>query len=328
MLTTTSFPLGGNVNGVAQYPVLNDPRGAVLFVNSSIGRDTRSRLTFIGSAATVTAGSTKGPNGSSTSPLATVFGTNGALSYCTASRGDIIIVSAGHTENLSTSGSYSIPVGTTIICLGYGSSQATFTFTGGASTIITMGAGSSINGGNYDLSGVASVAQGFSMGAGSQLLNPFITMSSVTNQATSAVGLNGADISIINPTIISNTAGAANAIISLAANARLRLLGGRIVGNFSVAPLVSAAALHWTDILIDGIELFQKNGTAKNVISFTTSTTGLVRNCSFIGTTWASAADAIAGGTSVQLRWLQNFGFDDGAGAVSGVLVPAVGTIA
>lgn len=329
MITQLNLPQGSSLPQIQGSAMFNSPVGAVIFVSSLTGSDTKSRLKYFGAGTSQSQGSTQGPIGDPQYPLATVFGTNGALSYCKAARGDMIVVLPGHVENLSTNGSYPVAAGVNITGLGSRTARPAFTFTGGTATVITLAAGASIENCFFVLSGVAGVVKGFNVtGAGAALLNCRINMASVTNQATNAITVGAADFIVSNSEIDAlAAAGSANAIISSAAVANFKLLGCDIRGDFSTACLVTAAALHLTNIMIDNCILYQVNATAKVVINFTTSTTGIIRNSTFVGKGWATAAGAITGASSILLRWFQNYGMDETATAVSGILVPAAGAI-
>lgn len=313
--------------GLTPNVVTRSPRGAIIYVSSVLGLDSRRRLSFPGAPATSTGGSTQGPIGDPTKPMATVFGTNGALSACVADRGDIIVVDILHTENLSTNGAYSIPAGVTIVGVGGRTERPSFTFTGGANTTITMGQGSRIINCHFALDGVASVAKGFNMiGSGSQLQMVRIMQAGATNQAANAVTIAAADCVLDDVEIDATAAaGAVTGVITGAAVARMRLLNCKIIGDFSGAPVKSASTNHATFLVMDNCILWQLNA-AKIVFDLTTSSTGIIRNNTFLGTGWATAADAYANSTSTNLRFTQNYGFDN-VGTVNGVLIPAVGTL-
>ena len=85
-----------------------------------------------------------GNKGTFDSPFATL---DYAIGQCTASRGDIIYVKAGHAETVAAAGGIAIDVaGVAIVCLGEGSNRPTFTFSATASTITMSAAGCSILG--------------------------------------------------------------------------------------------------------------------------------------------------------------------------------------
>lgn len=68
-----------------------------------------------------------------------------ALAECKASRGDVILVGPGHTENLATANSWPFVAGVKILGLGHGSTRPTFTFTAAASTLLLNKANISID---------------------------------------------------------------------------------------------------------------------------------------------------------------------------------------
>ncbi len=231
-------------------------------------------------------------------------------------------------ENIS--GSVVVPAAVSILGMGYRGSRGTFTLiTAITANILMSGAGSRIQNLSFDGSGFAAVTSIITLtGAGCQLIDLHIVQASATNQAVTAVTV-GAVNCLIADTLIDSTAaaGAAQAILGSAAVARLRVLNCQIIGDFSAACMVCSSTNHLTDMLIKENTFVQRNGTAKAVFNFTTSSTGIVRDNALNGTTWSTAADAITNSSSTSLRWFQNFGFDNGAGVVSGVLVPAAGTI-
>lgn len=327
-LTNLSIPGGFTGPGTTTYPVMCNPGGAVLFVNSSTGQDSRGRVVFPGTqSAAGSSANAQGPYGDPNNPLASVFGTNGAASLCKASRGDLIVVMAGHTENIAAA--KTLPAGVTVLGLGYRNNRPTFTFTTATTAKVTMGAGSRFQGVEFAVTtAVVAVVTMLVMGAGSQVVDCTLTQANATNAATSAITVNGASVSIANTRIDATAAaGAAQAILAGAAAANLIVEGCWIAGDFSAANMVSSAALHLTNMLIKGNTFIQQNAV-KFIFNLTTSSTGTVRDNVFVGKGWATAADFATNSSSVALRWFQNYGFDDGAGVVSGVLVPAVGTIA
>ena len=320
MAQTNLLLPGGYVGpGALTYPSAYSPNGAVIYVLSTTGADNRGRLAGLGGPS--------GPYGNPAAPLATVFGTNGALSYCSANRGDLVVVLQGHTETIS--GIVTVPAGVTVIGLGYGSSRPTISLGTTTTNTVTLNAGSRVQNCIFTGIGVDAIVSMFTTGgAGAQLVQNRIVMADGTNQALAGITVAHADCLISGNTIDSPNAGAAYAVVPSAAVARLRMEGNTIRGNFSVAVIGSTSTNHVTDMVIQGNNFVQRNGTAKVIFDFTTSSTGLVSNNVLNGTTWATAADAIANSSSTSLRWFQNYGFDDGAGVVSGILVPAAGTLA
>lgn len=74
-----------------------------------------------------------GNKGTYDAPFATLLG---AVAQCTAGRGDIVFVKAGHAETISSAAIALLNVaGVAIVCLGSGSNRPTFTFTAAAANI-------------------------------------------------------------------------------------------------------------------------------------------------------------------------------------------------
>lgn len=319
-LTNLLLPGGYTGPGVGVYPVSVNPGGAVLYVDSTNGANGRGRVSGLGGGAGV-----QGPYGDPVHPLGSVFGTEGAASFCTAGRGDLIIVAPGHGEVVSAASS--LPAGVTVLGLGYGTVRPLFLLNTAITANIALGAGGRIQ--NCVISGIGfdAITSLLTLAAGCQVLDCKILMADATNQAITGITVGGADCLIARCVIDSvAAAGAAQAILSSAAIAGLTIESNYIEGNFSVANLVSASTNHITKMLVQNNTLYQANGTAKAVISFTTSSTGVIRYNSFFGTTWAAITDAIAGASSVALKWSQNYGLDD-VTVASGILIPAAGTV-
>ncbi len=325
--TNLLLPQGYVGPGAFDYPANPNPGGAIIFVLSTIGQDSRGRVVFPGGTfASSSSTNVQGPYGDPTNPMASVFGVNGALSIVKAGRGDLVVCLPGHVETIGAA--KSVPSGVTILGCGDFGNRPTFTLNTAITANISLAAGCRLQNLVIDGTGFDAITSLITCAGTAYINNCHIIMATSTNQAITGVTI-GANNCRISRTLIDAIAGAggAQAILSSAAVARLTVEGSQFIGDFSAAVLVSASTNHITDMLIKENTLVNRNGTAKAVISFTTSSTGILRDNVFSGTTWASAADAIAGSTSVLLRWFQNYGFDDGAGAVSGILIPAAGTI-
>lgn len=114
----SNFPSGFN-NGVSirNVPILNTHSGKVFWVNSNGG-------------ANITGAGTR------TRPLATIAG---ALAYCKADRGDIIICKSGHAENIIAAGTLNVNIsGVSIIGLGQGADRPTLTFNTATTASVTV----------------------------------------------------------------------------------------------------------------------------------------------------------------------------------------------
>lgn len=319
--------------GTGQYPVLTNPGGAVIFVSSAIGQDNRRRLTFQGTAATVTqSASAQGPYGDPNKPMASVFGPNGALTAVQAGRGDLIVCLPGHVE-IIPGGVISIPGGINVLGIGYGSSRPQFQYTTATTVLTPTGSGIQFQNCIFDLTQVAAVTLGFSIAfSGFQCINCRIIMASATNQAVCAFSLlvGADDFSFVNSEIDADAAaGAAFGIKNIAANAINRpfIQGSWIHGDFSTAPL-SILTTTTKEIYV-GYSIFKNLNAAKTIFNLATGNTitGQFFYNSLISPNAGGHGDFIAGGTGTGITWFQNFGAAVSAHPTSAILIPDVGTV-
>ena len=100
---------------------------------------------------------------SSAEPTATVAQ---AVSKCTDSKGDIIIVMPGHTEAIIAADTLDVDkIGVTIVCVGEGDLAPTFTFGTATAATITFSAASCTWQGGAMVSNLLDVASAFTLGA-------------------------------------------------------------------------------------------------------------------------------------------------------------------
>lgn len=306
----TAFPQGLSSFG---FPLLGsgDLRslGNVWFVDSAIG------------------GNAPGYGTDKSRPFASIAY---ALTRATANNDDVIIVSDGHAESITGAAGWTAVSGVHIVGMGFGAKRPTITFTTStAAQIVVSGNNVVFENLVFDLTGVDAVVIGIAVtGTDFIMKNCRVVVAGATNQAAIAVDVQGARPSFINCDFYGTSdAGPAAAINVGAATNGLSVVGGRITGNYSSGPIAATSTFHATDMYIDRVTIIQYNGTAKAVIVMTTSSTGMVRDCAFGGHTWGSAADAITNGSNAAMFFVNNYGFDNAGGEVSGVLVPAAGTI-
>lgn len=320
--------------GAYNYNVAAWPGGATLFVNSATGADSRGRVKFMGtpSQSGVQPISANGPIGDPQFPLASVFGTNGAISFCKAGRGDTVIVAPGHTETLATGAGITIPAGVTVIGGGYGSARPAFQFTNAATFLTCSGAGLQLQNLIFDLTGVATLTKGFLFSTGGvQFCGVRIIQASATNQATDAIVLNaGADDFLFNGSEIdaSAAAGAARGISNPAANNinRLLIINSFIHGDYSGAP-ISLKSTSTKEFLIEYNTLRNYNAAFGCVdLAAGNTITGIISNNDIMmAGTGQTTFILNGGGTGMAL--LQNFAWDTKAATASGILIPAAGTL-
>lgn len=256
-----------------------------------------------------------------------------AVTRCTANKNDTVLVLPGHSEVVNGASAFLIAVaGVSIIGLGNGSNRPTVTFTTSTAATINVSTANVrmrniiIDGASGALDAVASL---FTVsGANFVFEDGEVIMADGTAQATcaltTAAGASG--LKFLRNRLFAPNAGAAQAILFGAAIDNVEIDGNLLNGNFSTAPIANASSNHATNLFIRGNTIWQKNGTAKAVLNLTSSSTGVVAHNTFLGTTWGAVTDAI--GTATGMKFFQNYGFDDASGAVSGVLTPAVGTLA
>lgn len=334
MLTNLLLPSGYVGPGSYVYPVSPYAGGAVLYVNSATGLDNRGRLTIQGAAATTTqSASAQGPYTDPSKPLATVFGANGALKYCQASRGDLIIVAPGHTETIPA-GAVTIPASVSILGCGYGGNRPTFSYGATTTEIDTAGAGIQIQNCVFDMATVITgVVLGFKIAhAGFQMVNSRLIMATSANAAVAGILLNtGADDFQFVSSEIDATAGAGAAFgiknVVLNTINRPFIVNSWIHGDFSTAPLSILTVLA-KEILVEN-NTFKQLNAAKTVWNLATGNTitGYFTNNDMFAPSAGAHGDFIAGGTGTGFSWFQNFGAAVNASPRSAILIPDVGTI-
>lgn len=322
-MPVTNYPQGVASFGIPQMgpnPLLINPSGAVLFVNSQTGQNNRGRVTFPGSnAASVTGGSTQGPQGDPTKPLATI---TYALTFTLAGRGDIIVVMAGHAETLAANIASSA-AGVIIYGCGQGDERPTITLAGFSAVL--SGAGNSIANCILVMGTTANTAGGLQLtGAGAYAYNVRVTGANVTSVG---VLLGAARATFDNGDIDGTTTGFASGVL-FGVFDQCQLTNSNVHGIFATAPVTLVAN---TNVLIKDNLLRQQHATVDPVITgVVTATSGTIQNNRFSSFHAGTAAAYLGGAnvsTNVLVIYLQNFGFTGKAGPSSGILVPAVGTI-
>lgn len=310
-------------------PLTNFPQGLTSFGFPLIGSSPVLGLGFVYFVNSATGSNASGYGTDPGRPFASIAY---ALTKCTADHDDTIFVASGHAEAISGAAGWTTVSGVRIIGLARGAKRPTVTFgTSTAAQIVCSGNNVQMENLVFDLTGIDAVVVAFAVtGTDLTVRNCRIVISGATNQATRVFTLSGASRATFDSCDFFGTsdAGPASAIEAVAATVGLQVLNCNIRGNFSAGPIVATSTFHLTDMLIERNHITNFNGTSKVCFALTTSSTGVMKNNTCLGTTWTTAADVVSGGTNVALRWFQNFGFDDGAGAVSAVLVPAAGTIA
>lgn len=317
------MPITNNLYGIGTYGTLQvgpNPSGAILFVNSVTGQDSRGRVSNPGATATSTNGSLQGPQVNPAFPLASLAY---ALTFTKAGRGDIVILQQGHTETWTADVTCS-SAGVAIVGLGAKGERPTITVTGVG--LILAGVG------NF-LQNVAFVAGTTANTAGVvQLTAKGCTCQSVkvaVQNVTTVCFVNNAQEQIFDDCEVNAGTTGCDQGIQLNAFDFPIIRNCYLWGIFATAPINFAAAA--TDVDISNNLLEQLSGTVKPVIAgIVTAVSGVIRDNRFVSATSDTAAHFFAGtnvATNTLLTYLQNFGFTQKAGPSSGILVPTAGTI-
>lgn len=257
-----------------------------------------------------------------------------ALTKCTANNDDTIIVAAGHVEAITGAAGWTTISGVQIIGMGRGAKRPTITLgTATTAQIVCSGNNTLFKNIVFDLTGFDAVAVGFMItGTDVHFEDCRIVLASdSTHQATVAVALSTAcSRPVFRRCNFYGTtdAGPAHAIKALVAVDGLVVEDCDFTGDFSAAPIGTSSTFHLTNMRVRRNHFAQYNGTAKVILALTASSTGFVTDNRALGTTWATAADFESTGSSVQMLYAENYGYDNSTASLSAVLVPAIGTIA
>lgn len=322
MITNQLLPIGNL--GILQSGA--NPSAAVLFVCSINGLNYRGRVKFPGASVAQPAGSTQGPQGESTLPLATLAY---ALTFTKANRGDIIVILSGHVETITAAVTIAT-AGVTIFGMGVLGSRPTFTLSV-ANAITVTGNGVSINNCVFDASAQTNLAADILISGGVNLYNCVLKTHTGTGIGISyAVGWNGTildTIKVINGT--DNTATAVGSAISFAAGDGVRLTNCVIHGVWTTAAIASTGKV--TDWNVFNNDIRQLSTTVPGVISLgQTTDNGAFSNNILFSYDGATAAQFIAGAGAAapDVTWAQNYGYIHKAGGpFSAILIPSAGTI-
>jgi len=279
-MAISNYP-AGFANGVTVrgLPLLNAYPGQVFWVHSGTGSD--------------------GNKGTFDRPFSTI---DYAIGRCTASRGDIIMVKAGHTETVSAAGGLALDVaGVAIIGTGTGGLRPTINFTATASTFTISAANCSI----YNL-----------------LLTGGI------DAVVSPVVVSAADVAILNCEYRDVTGECVDGILTTAAanrllidgfrydgatgagtNAGIAIVGGdgiviknlRMDGNFAVGG-IDVRTTATTDLEVSDVKFRTRNAADIFIVDTITASTGTVGPNLFLRLqdNAANITEAITGATFVQ----------------------------
>jgi hypothetical protein len=232
-MALSNYP-AGFANGVTVrgLPLLNAYPGSVFWVHSGTGSD--------------------GNKGTFDRPFSTI---DYAIGRCTASRGDIIMVKAGHTETISAASGIALDViGVAIIGTGTGALRPTINFTATASTFTISAASCSV----YNL---------LLTGGVDAIVSPLV--------------ISAADVSLINCEYRDVTGQCTDGILTTAAANRLLIDGFRYDGDTAAGTNAGIAIVGGDGIVIKNLRM-DGNFAVGGIDIRTTATTDLeVRDVMF-----------------------------------------------
>lgn len=279
-MAISNYP-AGFANGVTVrgLPLLNAYPGQVFWVHSGTGSD--------------------GNKGNFDRPFSTI---DYAIGRCTASRGDIIMVKAGHTETISAAAGIALDVaGVAIIGTGTGGLRPTINFTATTSTFAISAANCTV----YNLlftGGIDAVVSPLVISAADvSILNS--EYRDVTGQCTDGILTTAA----ANRLLIDgfrydgDTAAGTNAGIAIVGGDGIVIKNVRMDGNFAVGG-IDVRTTATTDLEVRDVTFRTRNSADIFLVDTITASTGIVGPNLFLRLqdNAANITEAITGATFVQ----------------------------
>lgn len=214
-----------------------------------------------------------GNDGTFNAPFATV---DYAVSRCTASRGDVVMVKPGHAETIASATALAIDVaGVAVIGLGRGSDRPTFNLTATTSTI-TMSAANCTFWNCLVTGGVDAIVAVYTISAADCALQ--LNYRDVTGQCTDCVlttaGANRLYIDVND--YDGATAAGTNAGIALVGGDHIEITGRYMDGNFAVGG-IDVRTTATTDLMVHTFKYFRtRNAADIFLVDTVTGSTGQI----------------------------------------------------
>lgn len=227
-------------------------------------------------------------------PLATI---DKGIGLCTANKGDIIYVMAGHAETISAVAAITCDVeGVSIIGLGNGDNKGTITLDTAVTTDVSITADNVTIKNLLFVCGLDAVTDMIDIdtAAYTTIDNCYFQMSDATYQAVSAIDINGGCTftKVSNCEFKATTAGADEAIhvgSGTGTPDRVKILNNIVEGDFANACIYSAGVC--TYLTISGNQLTNSQ-TGDHIIELTAAATGIISyNCGYTDMTQATGID-------------------------------------
>lgn len=279
-MTVSNYP-AGFANGVTVrgLPLLNAYPGQVFWAHSGTGSD--------------------GNKGTFDRPFATI---DYAIGRCTASRGDIIMVKAGHAETISAAAGIALDVaGVAIIGTGLGALRPTINFTATTSTFAISAASCSV----YNLlftGGIDAVVSPIVISAADvSLIN--VEYRDVTGQCTDCILTTAAANRLLIDGLRydGDTAAGTNAAIAIVGGDRIVIRNFAIDGNFAVGG-IDVRTTATTDLEVSDGKFRTRNAADIFIVDTITASTGTIGPNLYLRLqdNAANITEAITGATFVQ----------------------------
>lgn len=219
-------------------------------------------------------GGQDGGPGTFTRPFATI---DYAIGRCVASRGDIIMVKAGHTETISAAAGIAVDViGVAVIGLGSGSLRPTINFTATASTL-TMSAASCLLHNILLTGGVDAVVSMIVVSAADCVINR-CELRDVTGQMTNGIltTAGATRLKILNHVHDGAAAAGTDAGIAIVGGDEIEVTIDKMDGNFAVGG-IDIRTTATTDLFVHEVKSFRtRNAADIFLVDTITASTGQI----------------------------------------------------
>lgn len=208
-----------------------------------------------------------------------------ALTYCTASAGDTIVVLPGHTENIAAANSWPLVVGVRIIGLGNGTRRPTFTWTVAASTVLMNKAGVTIDNCILNLdpgTGTVTVTAPITVSAAGCRISrcQIRTSTDSSNLATVGITTTAAadDLEIIGNEVYGAAGTVASQTFKFVGADRLKFIGNTVIAGAPAATSGNMlfATTACTNIVVSNNKILNTHTASSVVVLGTTGETGVV----------------------------------------------------
>jgi hypothetical protein len=279
-MAVSNYP-NGFANGVTVrgLPLLNSYPGQVFWVHSGTGSDSNK--------------------GTFEKPFGTI---DYAIGRCTASRGDVIMVKAGHTETISGAAGIAVDViGVAIVGMGTGTLRPTISFTATTSTLTISAASCTLY--NLLLTGDVDAVVSPVVVSASDCAIVNCEYRDVTGQCTDGILTTaGASRLLIDGLRYDGaTAAGTNAAIAIVGGDGIVIRNFRIDGNFAVGG-IDIRTTATTDLEVSDGKFRTRNAADIFIVDTITASTGIIGPNLFIRLqdNAANITEAITGATFVQ----------------------------